>query len=145
MPSGGDVQDAVPLAPAPGHAPAPSGAWAAGPPPFSASAAQQHAPATPTTSVGGLGAESATDATPGGGIRLASGSRGGSAVFDVAVFKSIIDESVQAGIHAATAPLHEELGALRERVALAESRVDSESESSSESDESSSVGTLDEL
>ena len=71
----------------------------------------------------------AANATPGGGVRVAAAAGGGAAVFDLAAFKSVMDDSIRSAIATATAPLHAELGALRERVdlsdAIAASREDS--------------------
>ena len=82
-----------------------------------------------------MAAGGAANTTPGGSVRVATGSHGGGANIDLASLKALLDES----IHKATAPLYERIGALQERVDISESRHVSEDESSDDS--SSSEGS----
>ena len=95
----------------------------------------------------------AAPTTPSSAARLASGAparqaaSGGPAAglggINLAALKSLLDDSVHAAVTQAVCPLHEELGALKERVQLAEHEY-RHSDSSSESRESvESGGVLD--
>ena len=94
----------------------------------------------------GMAVPQATNTTPGGTVRVQSTVGGTIPSVDLAALKSIIDESVHKAITGATAPLHEEIGALRERANRAETAVDEFAkrveESESDGGSESAVSTI---
>ena len=82
--------------PAPVGAPAATGRWAAGPPTIAPAAAPPPAPATPANA-GGLARAKAANTTPGGSKKVVGATGdGGVASIDLAMLKSVIDDSVRA-------------------------------------------------
>ena len=119
-----------------------SGAWADGAGAASAPPAASAATTTPAKSKPGVDGAATADKTPGGSVKV-GGPGGGGATFDSAALKSLLDESVHNAVLAAVKPLHEEIGALRERVDIAEAISESRAASDRESvdDDSTSDGT----
>ena len=74
------------------------------------------------------------------GSKAAAAGGGGSAPsFDLSALKAIIDESIASAVTAATAPLHQELGAVKQRLTDAESRASSEADDEGDDDDEESV------
>ena len=119
---------------------APTSAWAGGPPASlrPAGAAQ----ATPERAVGGLAGGANVDATPGGSVRISARAGGGAAAVDLSALKALIDESISQAVGAATAPLHQELGALKQRFADAESRASTDGDDDDDDDDEESVSVI---
>ena len=110
MPSTPTIENAAPAATENAAQGAPASAWAGGPP-ESVRAALAGA-ASPQVGGAGLANCAAADTTPGGRVRVASGGGGGATAVDLAALKALIDDSISKAVGEATAPLHQELGAI---------------------------------
>ena len=133
MPSTPINENAAPAATESAAQGAPASAWAGGPP-ESVRAALAIA-ATPPPGGTRLANGSSANATPGGSVRVASGSGSGAAAVDLAALKALIDESINRAVGEATAPLHQELGAIKQRLSDAESRASDVEQSSDDADD----------
>ena len=131
--------------PSPANAAPAAGAWAGGPPRITPGAAPPSTPAR-ATDASGLAGIAPANTTPGGTIRVGAGTGGHGPAIDFTVLKSVIDDSIREAISAATTPLHQEIGALRERADVAEavaaSRVASDVDEDSSESEGSTVSSI---
>ena len=138
MPSTPTIENAAPAATETAAQGAPASAWAGGPP-ESVRAALAVA-ASPQAGGAGLANCAAADTTPGGRVRVASGGGGGATAVDLAALKALIDDSISKAVGEATAPLHQELGAIKQRLSDAESRASDVELSSEDADDDDDRG-----
>jgi hypothetical protein len=141
MPTETPEKDAAPTEQQQSSTGPPASAWAAGPPQSVREACAAAAAATATSP--GLVRVSPSHPSAGGSTGAAAGGGGGAQSVDLAALKAIIDESIASAVSAATAPLHQELGAVKQRLSDAESRVPSEpDDDDDDDDDDSGIGEL---
>ena len=112
--------------------PAPDSSWAAGAPPIAASAAELAATATPPGKQPGLASGTPKNKTPGGGGGAAANASGIDPLM-LAALSGMLDEKLAKQ----AAAFNQQLGALKERVDIAEAIADSRDTARSSGDERS--------
>ena len=112
--------------------PSPTSSWAAGAPPSAAAPAEPAPPATPTGKKPGLASGTPANKTPGGGGGAAAGIAGIDPLM-LAALSSMLDEKLAKQ----AAGFNQQLGALKERVDIAEAIAESRESGRSSGDERS--------